>query len=100
MTPLELLLSIRREGLADDAARILFAVEKGVSRYGEIRQSTGLEDFQTRRMIRDLKAKGWLAWQGAQSAGHGGGSGRVSHYSLTEEGVALLRRIRGKDGPA
>jgi hypothetical protein len=93
MAPLDLLLSIRRAGLPDDAARVLFAVASGVCRYGAIQTSTGLTEFQTRRMLANLRERGAIRVVLAPSAGHGHGAGKLSIYSITAEGIALVRSI-------
>lgn len=93
MAPLELLLSIRRAGLPDDAARVLFAVASGVCRYGAIQTATGLTEFQTRRMLTLLRERGAIRVHLALGGGPGSGSGKLSIYSITAEGIALVRSI-------
>jgi hypothetical protein len=100
MAPLELLLSIRRAGLPDDAARVLFAVASGVCRYGAIQTATGLGEFQTRRMLANLRERGAIRVHLAPSAGHGHGAGKLSIYSITADGIGLVRSIFEQHAPA
>jgi hypothetical protein len=93
MAPLDLLLSIRRVGLPDDAARVLFAVASGVCRYGAIQNATDLGERQVWRMLAVLRARGAIRVHLAPSAGIGNGSGKLSIYSITAEGIALVRSI-------
>jgi len=109
MSPLTLLASIRRAGIPDDAARVLLAVASGLRRYGDIQQSTALSDWQMRRTIQQLKESGAVQLHRPAEpdsaprphrSTHALGPGKIAVYTLTADGIALVRAIFEDNGPA
>ena len=114
MSPLDLLASIRRAGLQDDAARVLLAIGQGLRRFGDIQTATGLSDWEMRRTVKHLKDRGALTLDSPATAReardeaaarphratHALGPGKIVVYSLTAHGIALVRGIFEDRGPA
>jgi hypothetical protein len=108
MSPLDLLASIRRAGLKDDAARVLLAIGQDLRRFGDIQAATGLSEWEMRRTVNHLKALGAIRLDEpeipkpaglAHRATHGLGPGKIVVYSLTAHGIALVRSIFENRGP-
>lgn len=92
MSPTQLLRGIQRSGLPTNSVRVLLAVASGARRHRDILRGTELSEYCVRGILDRMTAEGWIARESIP-ASKGGGSGRVSCYSLTAEGVLQAQRI-------